>query len=148
MARPGIEPRTSDLRVMCLTDCAMRPDPNSTRHPVTCKFYTGYHGTSEIEHGLSARMVDNPLAKAHRLSLPTGVQTMLYISLGIADFIQSRFENRVLLQPMLERVAGVAHYIAAWSGNRVYFSCFFGVLLVSKRSNLKSQIVYLQCSWR
>ena len=25
MARPGIEPRTSDLRVRCPTDCATRP---------------------------------------------------------------------------------------------------------------------------
>ena len=25
VARPGIEPRTSDLRVRCPTDCAMRP---------------------------------------------------------------------------------------------------------------------------
>ena len=27
MARPGIEPRTSDLRVRCPTDCARRPGP-------------------------------------------------------------------------------------------------------------------------
>ena len=26
MARPGIEPRTSDLQVRCPTDCATRPD--------------------------------------------------------------------------------------------------------------------------
>ena len=29
-----------------------------------CKVYTGYCGTSEIEHGLCACTVDNPLAKA------------------------------------------------------------------------------------
>ena len=29
MARPGIEPRTSDLRVRCPTDCATRPGVNS-----------------------------------------------------------------------------------------------------------------------
>ena len=38
-----------------------------------CKDYTGYCGTSEIEHGLCASTVDNPLAKArgtnHALSL-------------------------------------------------------------------------------
>ena len=28
------------------------------------KVYTGYFGTSEIEHGLCACMVNNPLAKA------------------------------------------------------------------------------------
>ena len=38
-----------------------------------CKVYTGYHGTSEIEHGLCA--------KARGLSLHTGAQTMLYLSL-------------------------------------------------------------------
>ena len=36
----------------------------STRFSVMCKVYTGYHGTSEIEHGLCACTVDNPLAKA------------------------------------------------------------------------------------
>ena len=40
-----------------------------------CKVYTGNHGTSEIEHGLCACMVNNPLA-----SLRTGTQTMLYLS--------------------------------------------------------------------
>ena len=37
-------------------------------------------GISEIEHGLCACTVDNPLAKARRLSLHTGAQTMLYLS--------------------------------------------------------------------
>ena len=37
-------------------------------------------GTSEIEHGLCAFRVDNPLAKARGLSLRTGAQTMLYLS--------------------------------------------------------------------
>ena len=41
-----------------------------------CKVYTGYHGTSEIEHGLCACAVDNPLAKARVLSLRTGAQTI------------------------------------------------------------------------
>ena len=47
-----------------------------------CKVYTGYCGTSEIEHGLCACTVDNPrafLAKARGLSLRTGAQTMLYL---------------------------------------------------------------------
>ena len=39
-----------------------------------CKVYTGYCGTSEIEHGLCACTVDNPLAKAWGLSLRTSVQ--------------------------------------------------------------------------
>ena len=46
-----------------------------------CKVYTGYHGTSEIQHGLCACTVDNPLAKTRGLSLRTGAQTMLYLSL-------------------------------------------------------------------
>ena len=45
-----------------------------------CKVYAGYHGTSEIEHGLCACTVDNPLAKARGLSLPTDAQTMLYFN--------------------------------------------------------------------
>ena len=55
----------------------------STRYSVMCKVYTGYCGTSEIEHGLCACMVDNPLAKARGLSLRTGTQTMLYLSLVV-----------------------------------------------------------------
>ena len=51
------------------------------RYYVMCKVYTGYCGTSEIEHGLCACTVDNPLAKARGLSLRTGAQTMLYPSL-------------------------------------------------------------------
>ena len=53
----------------------------STRYSVMCKVYTGYCGTSELEHGLCACTVDNPLAKARGLSLRTGAQTMLYLSL-------------------------------------------------------------------
>ena len=46
-----------------------------------CKVYTGYCGTSEIEYGLCACTVDNPLAKARGLSLRTGAQPMLYFPL-------------------------------------------------------------------
>ena len=46
-----------------------------------CKVYTGCHGSNEIEHGLCACTVDNPLAKAQGLSLHTGAQTMLYASI-------------------------------------------------------------------
>ena len=53
----------------------------STRYCVICKAYPGYCGTSEIKHGLCARTVDNPLAKARVLSLRTGAQSMLYLSL-------------------------------------------------------------------
>ena len=33
-----------------------------------------YHGTSEIDHGLCACMVNNPLTKAQRFSLRTGAK--------------------------------------------------------------------------
>ena len=52
----------------------------STRYSLMCNVYTGYYGRSETEHGLCACTVDNPLAKARRLSLRTGAQTMLYLS--------------------------------------------------------------------
>ena len=52
----------------------------STIYSVMFKVYTGYHGTSEIEHGLCACTIDNPLAKARGLSLRTGAQTMVYLS--------------------------------------------------------------------
>ena len=52
----------------------------STRYSLMCKVYTGYCGTSEIEHGLCACTVDNPLAKARGLSLRTGPQTMLCLT--------------------------------------------------------------------
>ena len=51
------------------------------RYSIMCKVYNGFHGTSEIEHGLCACTVDNPLTKARGLSLRTGTQTMLYLSL-------------------------------------------------------------------
>ena len=50
-----------------------------------CKVYTGYCGISEIEHGLCACTFDNPLAKARGLSLRTGAQTMLYLSLVVSN---------------------------------------------------------------
>ena len=54
----------------------------SMRYYVMCKIYTGYCGTSEIEHGLCACTVDNPLAKARGLSLRIGAQPMLYLPQG------------------------------------------------------------------
>ena len=52
----------------------------STRYCVMCKVYSRYCSKSEIEHGLCACTVDNPLAEARGLSLRTGAQTMLYLS--------------------------------------------------------------------
>ena len=62
-----------------------------------CKVYTGYCGASEIEHGLCACTVDNPLAKARGLSLRTGAQTMLYLLLKMHGFI-SMYDTRIYLE--------------------------------------------------
>ena len=67
-----------DINKVCTT--AYRYPIFSTRYSVICKVYTGYCGTTEIEHGLCAYTVNNPLAKARGLSLRTGAQTMLYLS--------------------------------------------------------------------
>ena len=64
-----------------------------------CKVYTGYHGTSEIEHGLCAFTIDNPLAKARRLSLRTGAQTMVCLSPRVDNtncLLQTEFCPRTL----------------------------------------------------
>ena len=57
------------------------------------KIYTGYCGTSEIEHSLCACTVDNPLAKARGLSLRTGIQTMLYLPLGVIYKTSDNLQN-------------------------------------------------------
>ena len=78
----------------------------SKRYSVLCKVYTGYCGTSEIENGLCACTVDNPLATARGLSLRTGAQSMLYLSLVIT-FI--RFP--VFLSPFLfQTTSSSDHY--------------------------------------
>ena len=63
----------------------------STRYFVMCKVYTGYCGTSEIEHGLCAYTVENPLAKARRLSLRTGAQTRKHLILMITAVVIIHF---------------------------------------------------------
>ena len=60
-----------------------------------CKVYTGYCGTSEIKHGLCACTVDNPLATARGLSLRTGAQTMLYLSLTYSVFSTTYFTIKI-----------------------------------------------------
>ena len=58
-----------------------------------CKVYTGYCGTREIEHALCACTVDNPLAKARGLSLRTGAQTMLNLSLVDGELLSLRVRS-------------------------------------------------------
>ena len=60
-----------------------------------CKVYTGDYGTSEIEHGLCACAVDNPLAKA-RDYLSIQARTMLFILSHIvyrSNFIKGDLDN-------------------------------------------------------
>ena len=71
----------------------------SKRYSVLCKVYTGYCGTSEIEHGLCACTVDNPLAKARGLSLRTGAQPMLYLSLIISTLNMANINVTVVIYP-------------------------------------------------
>ena len=66
------------------------------RYSVLCKVYTRYCGTSVIEHGLCACTVDNPLAKARGLSLRTGAQTMLYLSLDALHALESCNDEKKL----------------------------------------------------
>ena len=73
----------------------------STRYSVMCKVYTGYCGTSEIEHGLCACTVDNPLAKARGLSLRTGAQPMLYLPLVFGHKTDTNL-NQVFLYRFFE----------------------------------------------
>ena len=61
-----------------------------------CKVYTGYCGTSEIEHGLCACTVDNPLAKARGLSLRTGAQNHA-LSLTCLHSLSCKLRNIYLL---------------------------------------------------
>ena len=82
---PPLLDRINFLKTPIIANCTTfhRYPIFSTRYSVMCKVYTGYCGTSEIEHGLCACTVDNPLAKARGLSLCTGAQTMLYLSLVV-----------------------------------------------------------------
>ena len=48
-----------------------------------CKVYTGYCGTSETEHGLVCASVRSMIPEL--LSLRTGAQTMLYLSLIVRN---------------------------------------------------------------
>ena len=72
----------------------------STRYSVMCKVFTGYCGTSEIEHDLCACTVDNHLAKARGLSLRIGAQTMLYLSLILKVIFHFTFIEKKTIKNM------------------------------------------------
>ena len=80
----------------------------NTRYSVMCKVYTEYHGTSEIEHGLCACTVDNPLAKARGLSLRTGTQTMLSLVDSDKHRSSSLFSSICLTMGIIYSSGGLA----------------------------------------
>ena len=109
-----------------------------------CKVYTDYCGTSEIEHGLCACTVDNPLAKARGLSLRTGAQTMLYLSLvasilvtmGSMDRIHGRTtwqrgwgggggELQIIIRPRPSYPVSKPHYILKWVSRSIHYFSYF-----------------------
>ena len=76
-------PRKSVVRLTDRPDMTLdvyRGRKTTIQYNTMCMVYTGYCGTSEIEHGLCTYMVNNSLAKARGLSLRTGAQIMLYLS--------------------------------------------------------------------
>ena len=79
------------------------------------KVYTGYCGTSEIEYGLCACTVDNPLAKARGLSLRTGVQTMLYLS-----HKRLKTEHLFIVPKLINFILKAIHCLATCCSNFVW----------------------------
>ena len=77
-----------------------------------CKVYTCYCDTSEIELGLCAFTVDNTLAKARGLSLRTGAQTMLYLSLSFDDFISGLME--IIYRALLNSLSNMYQMVPKW----------------------------------
>ena len=105
----------------------------STRYSVMCKVYTGYCGTGEIEHGLCACTVDNPLAKARELSLRTGAQPTLYLPhvshITTGKFLglqRKHIAYLVLLLPCLMHITG------AINSSRRLKKCRLHSVLLSK----------------
>ena len=99
----------------------------STRYSVMCKVYTGYCGTSEIENGLCACTVDNPLAKARGLSLRTGAQTMLYLSHVFLS--KSKTYTNLIFLTVYTQLTGCLQYTraidltVAHKGNKDAYCC-------------------------
>ena len=94
--------------LLCICTTFHRYPIFSTRYSVICKVYTGYCGTSEIEHGLCACTVDNSLAKARGLSLRTGAQPMLYLPL--------KFKKNILRYQVVYNAEEPSHCIGVGRG--------------------------------
>ena len=124
----------------------------STRYSVTCKVHTGCHKTREIEHGLCACTVDNPLAKARGLSLRTGAQTMLYLSHGLCEILSSPKLNPCHLLVSRTLASQCPLYIKEHSLNTIpifylhfYFSFHKLLISQSKFSGFDFEISRVDC---
>ena len=116
----------------------------STRNSVMCKVYTGYCGTIELEHGLCACTVNNPLAKARGLSLRTGTHTVLYLSLearSCTPSLNKRYRNvndiisqGVLVTLCVSRAVAVA---MSTSLSNILFCLNFSYRTIPARSNTR-----------
>ena len=105
----------------CIINCTIihRYPIFSTRYSVMCKVYTGYSGTSEIEHGLCACTVDNPLTKTRGLSLRTGAQTMLYLSSMVCAPVWSILPSLKLgdyLSVQAHKPCSISHLLLQYNG--------------------------------
>ena len=109
-------------------------------YSVMCKVYTGYCGTSEIEHGLYACTVDNPLAKARGLSLRTGAQTMLYLSLVYPSDILIPKAAMKTLRTVITKISPVVVSLSLCT------CCFSSTVLTSILPRTSRIIPTISCS--
>ena len=144
MARPGIEPRTSDLRVRCLTDCATRPgflkckayvvNKHSNHITVVLKFFQYNPETSRQFSCLTAAKEDPP-PRPVPLPLPP-----LPSLAGQPDFpsnqgASSSFRRHVPTRSLINQCQKITFLILKSGGGRVVRWCWVnfqcrGVLLI------------------
>ena len=76
VARPGIEPRTSDLRVRCPTDCATRPSQGSGR-----EIMKGFEQWNPIYHWKEFQLLldSYPGPVDQQASQPTQLPELLHL---------------------------------------------------------------------
>ena len=103
-----------------------------------CKVYTGYHGTSEIEHGLCACTVDNPLAKARGLSLRTGEQTYA-LSLRCTMYQCHGYRQR-RQHPVIYTIGNVREIPSIGTNVKLISGTYMYILQTSRASFNQNQI--------
>ena len=142
---------------MCFTSCCTTIHRNpifSMRYSVLCRVYTDHCGTSEIEHGLCACTVDNPLAKARGLSLRKGAQTMLYLSLVSILITVSHvaFWNINIVAFTRHRSPFFISYCVCCykirSYSRHYTNCFITCISITPRQFMLGHGSYHGIEWR